>query len=314
MSSRLRHPRAVLRSRRPLALASALVALSVPLSASRDTPVATQRTGFEQRAGASWTTLAEEDSYIAGVDAALGNVLVTRAGSSSQGRPLRLITVGPPRGRDEIAGAVTLLLVCTQHGNEPAGRESCLQHVRRFAATGSWTTLLVLPTANPDGVAADSRNNARDVDVNRDHETLATPEARAIKAVQEAYRPDVTMDLHEYSNLHRRNGERVEHGYNRNPAAREAIRDESFNLISDWVDPALRSAGFPTGAYATGAPTSFTTLNQTSGVRRSASALIESPREGVLSSLQRVRAHRTAIEAGHRMMVKRGDELAEATR
>lgn len=147
----------------------------------------------------------------------------------------------------------------------------------------------------------------------RDHQTLTTPEARAIKAVQEAYRPDITMDLHEYSDLHRMNGERVEHGYNRNPAVRRAIRDESFKMISDWVDPALRSAGFRTGAYASGPPTSFTTLNQVAGLRRSASALIESPREGVLSSLQRVATHRTAIAAGHRMLEKRTDELADAT-
>ncbi len=78
MSSRTRHPRSVLRTRRLLALGAALVVLSAPRAASPETPSATQRTGFEQRAGASWTTLAEEAAYIAGVDGAQTNVRVTR--------------------------------------------------------------------------------------------------------------------------------------------------------------------------------------------------------------------------------------------
>jgi hypothetical protein len=57
--------------------------------------------------------------------------------------------------------------------------------------------LLVLPMLNPDGAERHTRRNAFGIDVNRDARVLVTPEGRALKAVQERYRPRYGFNLHD---------------------------------------------------------------------------------------------------------------------
>ncbi|MFN2525724.1 MAG: M14 family metallocarboxypeptidase, partial [Actinomycetota bacterium] len=125
-----------------------------------------------------------------------------------QKRPLHLVRLGHPRPRDPgvVHGEPTILFVCTQHGNEPAGREACLMLLRDLAFTDDpqlvkqlvTSTILFIPTANPDGREANDRENANGVDINRDHLNLQTPEARAVASVVLQWKPDAVIDLHEY--------------------------------------------------------------------------------------------------------------------
>ncbi|MEU1124831.1 M14 family zinc carboxypeptidase, partial [Streptomyces sp. NPDC005899] len=138
---------------RDLALVSAAALLAVPHSAVRaDTERPVPRTGFERTAGARWTGEAEEGTFLAEVDRQSDRVRVERIGTTGQGRPLRLVHLGSSGPT-----ALTVLLVCGQHGDEPAGREACLSAVRDLARAEDRTTrdllsrtrVLVLPTANP---------------------------------------------------------------------------------------------------------------------------------------------------------------------
>jgi len=82
-------------------------------------------------------------------------------GHSVQGRPIVAYEItggtGPPQR--------TVLVVGCIHGNEPAGIPiaRALVKARPPVATRLW----VIPVLNPDGVAADTRQNADGVDLNR---------------------------------------------------------------------------------------------------------------------------------------------------
>lgn len=96
----------------------------------------------------------------------------------------------------------TLLLIAAQHGNEQSAKEAALWLIRDLVAGElqpllSRLNLLIIPTANPYGNFFDRRRNEQDLDLNRDHVKLESPEVRAIHGVFRAWMPEVTMDVHE---------------------------------------------------------------------------------------------------------------------
>jgi protein MpaA len=89
------------------------------------------------------------------VAAALASLVI---GHSAQGREIRATRVGEEGAR------VNVLVVGDVHGNEPAG-EAIVARLRR--AKVERVTLWLVRTGNPDGRAANTRQNARGVDLNR---------------------------------------------------------------------------------------------------------------------------------------------------
>ncbi len=125
-------------------------------------------------------------------------------GHSVRGRPIVVFenSASPARLKMLVVGAI--------HGDETAG----MRIARRLIAGDlpAQTKLLVVPTINPDGVAARSRGNAHGVDLNRNFPfrwrplsggeysgtgPLSEPESRAAYLLIRREEPDVTIWFHQ---------------------------------------------------------------------------------------------------------------------
>jgi hypothetical protein len=119
-------------------------------------------------------------------------------GRSAEGRPIQLVRYG--------AGPVRVLLWSQMHGNESTATMA-LADIFRFLADSpdhplarrlhERLTILAVPMLNPDGAERFQRRNAQGIDVNRDARALATPEGRALKAMQERFSPRFGFNLHD---------------------------------------------------------------------------------------------------------------------
>lgn len=312
-------------------LAAGLIA--APAEAADPVP----RTGFELSAGARWTGEGEELSFLSDVDRASDRVSIRPIGTTEQGRPLQLVSIGERRALTKV------LLICSQHGDEPSGREACLTTVRDLAfATDretrtllSRTQILVVPNANPDGRVADTRGNSDLVDINRDHIALKTAEGRAMAAVMRDQRPDVIYDLHEYGASPPYYDRDLFDLWPRNLNTDSRIHRESKILSERYVRPAAQADGHTTGTYGiwtdpvTGDPIRQVAgdgqeriLRNASGAKNALGLLIESrvdpltPQEQgdpALNNRRRVESQLSALDGLLSFAVERGAAIEVAT-
>ena len=218
------------------------------------------QTGFEESGGAEWTTHEQELEFLAAVDEMSDRVEIDVIGETKEGRPLHLVQIGDPapRGAGAARKQPTILYVCSQHGNEPAGRETCLKFMRDLAFTDDAeltaqlknTTILVVPSANPDGRAANTRGNSDGTDINRDHLNLVTPEAQAMGQVVRDWKPDLSLDLHEYGpSVPLLYDDELLYLWPRNLNVDQKIHDLAHELANEYIEPTAEEAGYSADEY-----------------------------------------------------------------
>lgn len=96
----------------------------------------------------------------------------------------------------------TIFIIASQHGNEQSAKEAALRLIRDLALGElkpllRKLNLLIVPQANPYGNLFDQRRNEQNLDLNRDHVKLKSPEVTALHQVFRAWMPEVTIDVHE---------------------------------------------------------------------------------------------------------------------
>ncbi|WP_244931931.1 M14 family zinc carboxypeptidase [Nocardioides sp. W7] len=126
-------------------------------------------------------------------------------GHSVQGRPIVAYRLGK-RGKK----VPTVVLISTMHGNEAAPRQILQELVDGEPVRD--LDLWVVPTYNPDGLAAGSRRNARGVDLNRNYPyrwaaldgnyesgsgPASEPETEAMMGFLRDVRPDHILSFHQ---------------------------------------------------------------------------------------------------------------------
>ncbi len=128
-------------------------------------------------------------------------------GQSARGRPIRATRIGD--------GPAAVLVVGCIHGNERAGR-AVIKRLRDATAPAG-VTLWLIDLANPDGCLANTRQNARGVDLNRNFpyrwkalprgtyysgpRALSEPESRALRAFIARVRPTISIWYHQHARL-----------------------------------------------------------------------------------------------------------------
>lgn len=169
------------------------------------------RTGWELAEAAQYTADTDEYAYTAALDAASDRVRVVELGRTVEDRPINMFVIGhpaPPATAEEISAGPAAMVNCNVHGNEPSSREACLILARELAFADdprtvdvlSNVTVLIVPTINGDGRAANSRGNSTGQDLNRDHSMIRQPETRALAEAVRDYTPAAAFDGHEYGN------------------------------------------------------------------------------------------------------------------
>ena len=138
--------------------------------------------------------------------AAVGRAASRVVGHSVQGRPIRAFRIGDPSSPRKA------LVVGSMHGNELSGLDIVRALRRRDTRA---VDLWVVPTINPDGLRAGTRQNSRGVDLNRNFayrwrhagvrwsqyysgpRPFSEPETRAVRRLTRKLRPRVSIWYHQ---------------------------------------------------------------------------------------------------------------------
>ncbi|HSV77558.1 MAG TPA: M14 family zinc carboxypeptidase [Bacteroidales bacterium] len=242
-------------------------------------------------------------------------------GQSVEGRELFVVKTTAKKNvqRNE---RLRIFVFAQLHGNEQSSKEAALLLLARLA-NGQYNHLLdkmelwVVPQVNPDGSEVNQRRNAANLDLNRDHVLLSSPEVLALHRLFYGFWPHVNIDIHEYQAITQVWEEfggfkyfDVQVGTLTNPNISRRIIDYSQNRVLPHIESNLVEQGYTFHDYLVGQPPqegllrySTTNINdgrQSFGVLGTMSFIYEgiNGRDGFAENLERRTLSQTlALEA-----------------
>jgi hypothetical protein len=250
------------------------------------------RSGWEQRlisgvGGTTYTTDVEERDYTKALDDASDRLRVvelaktlTRTADFPEGRPMNLLIFGypkPPDTAEAISNGPSMVINCNVHGNEASGRESCFTQARQLVFSTdpaiidllSRMTILMVPSINADGRAANTRGNSTGQDLNRDHALIEQNETKGFAEMLRDYTPDVGLDNHEGDS------EDLPILAARHRNVYEPLFEEGKYMVNEWMYGAAAQSGWWMGPYSTGGDSHEGILRNTTSLKHAVSMLGE---------------------------------------
>ncbi|MFN9275632.1 MAG: M14 family zinc carboxypeptidase [Planctomycetota bacterium] len=228
-------------------------------------PPASPRTTPERTAHAETSRLAEVEAFLADCKRLPqgGRLTLDAAGTSHEGRPLRLVKVR----RDGAPKPLRALVIGSIHAGEIEGKEALQQLAREFALGDhddvlQHVELWLLPIYNVDGNeavqvgnrpgqngpdATGQRPNAQGLDLNRDFVKADAPETRALLQTMAAFDPHLFVDLHTTNGSY--HGYHLTYAPSLSPNVDPAIARLSRALLDDAQAAMRRDHGFATFDY-----------------------------------------------------------------
>ena len=194
---------------------------------------------------------------------------VSTYGTSLQGRPLNAYIFGNSGPTTMYVGAI--------HGNESSSSvlmKAWIEELERHPAQIGQRRIVVIPTINPDGVAANTRTNARGVNLSRNFPTdnwvrsiddtdgkhkngggkkpLSEPESKALAAITKQYRPRLLLSFHAIGSLVVGDPGGYSAGYAAKYASMLGYRDATggsgtfdYSITGAYEDWTYRNEGIP---------------------------------------------------------------------
>jgi len=130
------------------------------------------------------------------IEPLLSKYPTTIVGHSVLGKPIYQLLLG--------SGKTKIFMWSQMHGNESTTTKALFDFInflhsntKESEAILKAFTFCLLPMLNPDGAELYTRENANNIDLNRDAQDLSQPESKVLRQVFEAFKPDYCYNLHD---------------------------------------------------------------------------------------------------------------------
>lgn len=122
-------------------------------------------------------------------------------GESVLGKPIYKYQLG--------TGKIKILLWSQMHGNESTTTKALFDFFNLLNSNSEFAkdllsefTFCCLPMLNPDGALLYTRENANNIDLNRDAQNLTQPESKLLRKTFESFKPDYCYNLHDQRTIY----------------------------------------------------------------------------------------------------------------
>ncbi|MHC1778253.1 MAG: M14 family zinc carboxypeptidase [Lentimicrobium sp.] len=225
----------------------------------------TNLTPSEKQQFSKITTYDELGAFINQLDKESNLLEVEITGQSVQGRNLYAMKFSKDKFGSN-PSKIRVLIFAQQHGNEQSGKEGALLLARELIKPENLYLfdkfdLALIPQVNPDGSEINTRRNANQADLNRNHLILTEPETMVLHRFFDKHLFEVTMDVHEYSPYGEnwkkagfRKNSQVTVGTTTNLNVSETIREFSAKKALPYLFDYLNDRNYSSFVYCPGDP------------------------------------------------------------